>query len=79
MAGPRGEAERKRLRQLLREARIVAGLRQADVAAQLGEPQSYVSKYESGERRLDIVELWAILDALGVSLADFARVLEQEP
>jgi transcriptional regulator with XRE-family HTH domain len=73
----RGEAERKRLRQLLREARIAAGLRQADVAAQLSEPQSYVSKYESGERRLDIVELWAILDALRVSLAEFARQLEE--
>jgi transcriptional regulator with XRE-family HTH domain len=77
VAGLRGDAERKRLRQLLREARIAAGLRQADVAARLGEPQSYVSKYESGERRLDIVELWAILDALGVSLAEFARRLEQ--
>jgi transcriptional regulator with XRE-family HTH domain len=74
----RGEADRKRLRQLLREARIAAGLRQADVAAQLGEPQSYVSKYESGERRLDIVELWAILDVLGVNLVEFARQLEQE-
>ncbi len=65
------------MRQLLREARVAASLRQADVATQLGEPQSYVSKYESGERRLDIVELWAILDVLGVCLADFARQLEQ--
>jgi transcriptional regulator with XRE-family HTH domain len=78
VAGPRGEAERKRLRRLLREARVAAGLRQADVADQLSEPQSYVSKYESGERRLDIVELWAILDALGMTLAEFARQLEQE-
>jgi transcriptional regulator with XRE-family HTH domain len=61
----------------LRDARIAAGLRQADVATQLAEPQSYVSKYESGERRLDIVELWAILDVLGVTLAEFARQLEQ--
>jgi transcriptional regulator with XRE-family HTH domain len=73
----RGQAERNRLRQLLRDARIAAGLRQADVATQLAEPQSYVSKYESGERRLDIVELWAILDVLGVTLAEFARQLEQ--
>jgi transcriptional regulator with XRE-family HTH domain len=73
----RGQAERNRVRQLLRDARVAAGLRQADVATQLAEPQSYVSKYESGERRLDIVELWAILDVLGVSLAEFARQLEQ--
>ncbi len=77
MQALRGQAERNRLRQLLRDARIAAGLRQADVATQLAEPQSYVSKYESGERRLDIVELWAILDVLGVTLAEFARQLEQ--
>lgn len=76
MPGPRGQVERERAQQLLRKARVSAGLRQADVAARLGEPQSYVSKYESGERRLDVVELWAILDALGMSLAEFARRLE---
>jgi transcriptional regulator with XRE-family HTH domain len=58
---------------------MAAGLRQADVASQLGHPQSYASKYESGERRLDIVELWAILDVLGIGLAEFARRLEQAP
>jgi len=61
----------------LHDARIAAGLRQADVASQLGQPQSYVSKYESGERRLDVIELWAILDVLGVGLAELARRLEQ--
>ncbi len=78
MPEQRGQAERARVRHLLREARLAAGLRQADVAAQLGEPQSYVSKYESGERRLDIVELWAILDALGIGLAEFAQQLERQ-
>jgi transcriptional regulator with XRE-family HTH domain len=64
---------------MLREARTQAGLRQADVAERLGQPQSYVSKYESGERRLDVVELWSVLDVLGVSLGDFARRLEEAP
>jgi transcriptional regulator with XRE-family HTH domain len=41
----------------LKEARRLAGLTQADVAAQLHEPQSFVSKCESGERRVDFVEL----------------------
>jgi transcriptional regulator with XRE-family HTH domain len=41
----------------LREAREAAGLRQAQVAKQLGKPQSYVSKIESGERRIDPLEL----------------------
>ncbi len=44
------------LRQL-RKARHEAGLTQAQVAARLKRPQSYVSKCESGERRVDVVEL----------------------
>jgi transcriptional regulator with XRE-family HTH domain len=61
---------------LLREARLAAGLRQADVAERLGLPQSYVSKYESGERRLDIIELRAVLVVLGLNLEEFAKRLE---
>jgi len=41
----------------LRQARIDAGLTQAEVAAKLRRPQSFVSKCESGERRVDVVEL----------------------
>ncbi len=41
----------------LRQARKAAELTQAEVAARLGRPQSYVSKSESGERRVDVVEL----------------------
>ncbi|HWC36039.1 MAG TPA: helix-turn-helix transcriptional regulator [Mycobacteriales bacterium] len=51
---------------LLREHRRRAGLRQVDVAARLDEPQSFVSKYESGERRLDLVEVRQICVALDV-------------
>ena len=40
----------------LREARLEAGLTQAELAARLGRPQSFVSKVEAGERRLDLVE-----------------------
>ena len=56
---------------LLREIRMEAGLRQVDLAERLGQPQSFVSKYEAGERRLDIVELEQVCAACGISLVDF--------
>lgn len=69
--------ERRVLRQLLREARRQAGLRQVDLAARLGVPQSLVSKIEVGERRLDLLELRAICKALGLSLGEFVARLEK--
>ena len=45
-------------------ARLSRGLTQAAVAERLNKPQSFVSKYESGERRVDIVEFFAICKAL---------------
>jgi transcriptional regulator with XRE-family HTH domain len=62
---------------LLRQIRLDAGLRQVDLAARLGQPQSFVSKYESGERRLDILELRSVCKAVGVTLPEFATRLEQ--
>ncbi|MBK1785986.1 helix-turn-helix domain-containing protein [Prauserella cavernicola] len=61
-------AEYQRLCQLLRDARHDAGLTQVQVASRLGVPQSFVSKYESGERRLDVVELRHVLEALEISI-----------
>jgi transcriptional regulator with XRE-family HTH domain len=49
----------------LRRERASAGMKQADLAAALGKPQSFVSKIERGERRLDLVELVIVLQALG--------------
>ena len=59
-------------RELLKETRVAKNLTQADVAKSLGLPQSYVSKYESGERRLDFVETVLVCQALGMSIEDFA-------
>jgi len=41
----------------LKEARLESNLSQQDVADKLGKPQSYISKIESGERRLDVAEM----------------------
>ena len=65
------EAEARILRDLIRAMRLEAGLRQQDVADRLGQPQSYVSKCESGERRVDIVELAAICHACDSDLSTF--------
>lgn len=66
----------KVLQSLLRQIRLDANLSQTELAKRLGEPQSFVSKYESGERRLDIVELRSICKAMGVSLDAFVHRLE---
>ena len=62
----------------LRDIRVSLGLRQHDLAERLGEPQSFVSKYESGERRLDLVELYQICSALNISLSEFIQKFEEE-
>lgn len=53
-------------RSLLVGAREAAGLTQAEVSVKLGRPQSFVAKYEGGERRLDIIELLQVCTALGI-------------
>lgn len=54
------------LRLLLRQKRAEKGLTQAVLAAELDKPQSFVSKYESGERLLSFVETIAVCRALGI-------------
>ena len=70
------DADQKKLRRLLRELRREAGLRQVDLAKLLDRPQSYVSKIESGERRLDVLELREVCRATGTSLVQFTERLE---
>jgi transcriptional regulator with XRE-family HTH domain len=70
-------AEQTELLRLLREKRKGAGLSQMDLAKRLGRSQSFVSKYESGELRLDLVELRLICRTLGMSLSSFVRQFEK--
>jgi len=58
----------ERLLGALRRARTDAGLTQLDVAERLGTYASYVSKCESGERRIDVVELAEFCRVYGVEL-----------
>jgi len=56
--------------ELLRMVRTESGLRQVDLADKLGQPQSFVSKYEAGGRGLDFVGLERVCAACGISLID---------
>lgn len=60
-----------RLLDKLRDARIEAGLTQAEAAKKLRKPQSFVSKCESGERRVDVVELERFAEVYGKSILFF--------
>jgi transcriptional regulator with XRE-family HTH domain len=72
-----GTSDQQRLQELLRQLRLEAGIKQTDLAEMLGQTQSFVSKYESGERRLDLLELRQICQALGLTLSDFVRRFEE--
>jgi transcriptional regulator with XRE-family HTH domain len=66
---------RRRLQELLVTARHDAGLTQAEVAARLAQPQSYVHKYETGKRRITLIEFLDICAVLGVDGAALLRGL----
>ncbi len=72
------DRKRVRLQQMLRAARSDAGLKQSDLAKRIGSDQSFVSRYERGERRLDLVELQGICEACGVKLSAFVAAFEAE-
>ena len=60
----------------LRQARIQAGMTQAELAGLIEETQSWVSMVERGQRRLDVLELRVICSALAISLSEFVELLE---
>jgi transcriptional regulator with XRE-family HTH domain len=61
--------------ELLKEERKNAGLTQAALAKKLRRPQSYVSKYERGDRRLDVIEFIEVARVIGFDSQDFLRKL----
>jgi transcriptional regulator with XRE-family HTH domain len=65
--------------ELLKEERKNAGLTQAALAKKLRRPQSYVSKYERGDRRLDVIEFIEVARVIGFDPHDFLRKLVSKP
>ena len=63
--------EYKEIIRKLQDARLASGLTQTEVALKLKKPQSYLSKIERGERRIDVVELKQLLKIYKKGLTDF--------
>jgi len=69
--------EYEHFRALLVAAREKAGLTQAEVSAKLERPQSFVAKYEGGERRLDVVEFVQVCTALSIDPHAVLRAMQK--
>jgi transcriptional regulator with XRE-family HTH domain len=65
------------LTKTLYSLRMGAGLKQTDLADILDVPQSFVSKIETGERGLDLVELKIVVEAMGATLSEFVSEFEK--
>jgi transcriptional regulator with XRE-family HTH domain len=61
---------------LLQETRRAANLTQVELAQKIGQSQSFVSKAEIGERRLDLIQLRTLCQAMGTTLSAFVSKLE---
>jgi transcriptional regulator with XRE-family HTH domain len=70
--------QQKKLLVLLRGIRVDAGLTQSELASRLSRDQTFVSKYESGERRLDVLELREVCQAIGTDFVMFIRKLDED-
>jgi DNA-binding transcriptional regulator YiaG len=78
MANDQQDAQNTIQREILIGIRVTAQLTQTQLSQKLGHPQSYVSKYEAGQRKLTLIEVREIALCCGVSLPDFVAMFEQE-
>lgn len=78
MPNPLHRWQYETFREMLVVARKAAGLTQVEVAQRLDKPQSFVSKYEHGERRLDFTEFVEIADILSIDISHFISEFHQQ-
>jgi transcriptional regulator with XRE-family HTH domain len=69
-------AEHERFLELLKQVRKEAGLTQVQLAERLGTLQSRITDYERGVRRMDLMELRQVCEAVGIPLVEFVRRFE---
>ena len=67
------DKKQKAFREAIKEVRVKSGLTQVLLAKKLKKPQSFVSKYETGERKLDFVEVVEICKVCGISIKEFEK------
>lgn len=78
MSNPMHSERYRVFRSLLVSAREAAGLSQVQVAERLGKPQSFVSKYERGDRRLDFTEFMELAEVLSIDASAFIEEYRQK-
>jgi transcriptional regulator with XRE-family HTH domain len=78
MRKPIHTAAQERFLALLKGVRKAAGLTQAEVAGRLKKPQSFVAKYENGERRLDVLEFVAVCRAIEADPVELMREITSD-
>lgn len=79
MAKTLGSERHKVLIELLISKREAAGLTQVDLAAKLGEYQSFVARLESGQRRVDVVEFLELSELLGFDAIEALKIVTKAP
>ena len=75
---PRFTPQYARIQERLRALRERKGIDQSELAKRMGVPQQYISRYEIGETRMDVVQLWLYCRALGASFTALCRQLEKD-
>lgn len=80
MAGAIYSEEQLSVARAFAEVRQAAGMKQTDLAAAIGKHQSYISDIERGQRRVDVLELYAIARALNLKPVDlYTRLIRDVP